>query len=218
MEGDIQLGINVQIGAFCFLQGPLVIGDNVKISPHCSIGTPAEHKIRPTEVGKIVIGDHTVIRDGCVIQKGTGYFDTTIGSNCFIMNKCYISHDTRIADHVTLAAHTALGGRTTIFEGANLGLGTVVHQVSTIGAWAMIGMGTSVAKDVPPFGLVLGNPMRFQRFNDYHFKRFEISEKEDIYFKENQLFISKKHAALLHFFNEFRNVSSRKNILEIIEF
>jgi UDP-N-acetylglucosamine acyltransferase len=218
LEGNIQLGENVEIGAFCYLKGDLEIGDNVRISPHCSIGTPAEHKIRPTEIGKICIGNDTIIRDGCVIQRGTGYYDTTIGNHCFIMNKCYISHDTRIGNHVTMAAHTALGGRTTVLEGATFGLGVLAHQVSTIGAWAMVGMGAVVAKDVPPFALVLGNPMRFQRFNSYHFPKFGIEIEKNIYFKDHKIYIDKKHSTLIDLYQQFQSISSRKKIVEIVEF
>ncbi len=217
LEGDITLGEQVEIGAFCYLRGPLVIGNHTKISPYCSIGTEAEHKTRPT-VGTVRIGAHTVLRDGCVVHRGTGHRDTTIGDDCYIMNKCYIAHDSVIGNNVTMSAHVAMGGHTTIQEGANLGIGAILHQFSTVGAWAMVGMGAVIAKDVPPFALVLGNPMRFQRFNHYHFNKFEIKENEDIYFKDNKVFIREKHTALVELYNEFKNTCTRKNIVEIIKF
>jgi UDP-N-acetylglucosamine acyltransferase len=217
LEGDVKLGNGVEIGAFCYLKGPLVIGENTKISPHCSIGTEAEHKTRPT-VGTVFIGKNTVLRDGCVIHRGTGHRDTTIGDDCYIMNKCYIAHDSVIGNNVTISAHVAMGGHTTIQEGANLGIGAVLHQFTTIGAWAMVGMGASVARDVPPFALVLGNPMRFQRFNNYHFEKFDIELERDIRFKDGKIWIQSQHKILTDLFNGFKNVSTRKSLVEIVTF
>ena len=49
---------------------------------------------------------------------------------------------------------------TLVKEGATLGSGALIGPGVTIGRWAMVGMGAVVTKDVPDFGLVLGNPAR----------------------------------------------------------
>jgi UDP-N-acetylglucosamine acyltransferase len=47
----------------------------------------------------------------------------------------------------------------------------VTHQFTTVGAYAMIGMGAVVTKDVPPFEVWVGNPARRIGFNVVGMKR-----------------------------------------------
>ena len=43
-------------------------------------------------------------------------------------------------------------------EGASVGAGSVLLPGVRIGDWSMVGAGSIVTKDVPDYGLVLGNP------------------------------------------------------------
>jgi len=49
---------------------------------------------------------------------------------------------------------------TVVEEGATIGAGSVITTGLTIGAYAMVGMGSVVTRDVPPHALVFGNPAR----------------------------------------------------------
>ena len=40
---------------------------------------------------------------------------------------------------------------------ANIGIGSCFHQFCRVGAYAMVGMGSVIVKDVLPFYLVIGN-------------------------------------------------------------
>ena len=166
LEGDVVLGEGASVGAFCYLRGPLVVGDGTRIYPHVVIGTEGEHKSRASS-GAIRIGSGVVVRELTVIQRGTGDAETAIGDGCFIMDHCHVAHDVTIAAGVTLSPNVVLGGHSHVLTGATLGIGAVTHQFSTIGAWAMIGMGAVVTRDVPPFCLVAGNPARFRRLNTH---------------------------------------------------
>lgn len=53
---------------------------------------------------------------------------------------------------------------TVVHEGATIGAGAVIGPGLTIGAYAMIGMGSVVTADVPPHGLVFGNPARLRGY------------------------------------------------------
>jgi acetyltransferase-like isoleucine patch superfamily enzyme len=49
---------------------------------------------------------------------------------------------------------------TIVREGATIGAGAVIGPGIEIGSYAMVGMGSVVTADVPPHGLVYGNPAR----------------------------------------------------------
>jgi acetyltransferase-like isoleucine patch superfamily enzyme len=49
---------------------------------------------------------------------------------------------------------------TLVRAGAALGANSTIVCGITIGRWAMVGSGSVVTKDVPDYGLVVGNPAR----------------------------------------------------------
>lgn len=48
----------------------------------------------------------------------------------------------------------------TVHEGASIGAKSVCVAPLTIGAWSMVGSGSTVIRDVPDYALVVGNPAR----------------------------------------------------------
>ena len=176
LVGDVDLAADVSVGPFCYLQGPLVVGAGTRIYPHCVIGTEGEHKTR-VPAGTIRIGAGVTIREHVVIQRGTGDHDTEVQDGCYVMDHCHIAHDVLVEREVTLSPNVTLGGHTHVLFGATIGIGAMTHQFSTVGAYAMIGMGAVVTRDVPPFCLVVGNPARFARFNTHAFAAAGIDER-----------------------------------------
>lgn len=49
------------------------------------------------------------------------------------MNQVYVAHDSAVGDGATLASSVLLAGHVRIGAGANLGLGTAVHQFRSVG-------------------------------------------------------------------------------------
>jgi UDP-N-acetylglucosamine acyltransferase len=57
-----------------------------------------------------------------------------------------------------MANNCQIGGHTIILNDTNIGLSVTIHQNTTIGAYCMIGMGSVIIRDIPPFLVVAGNP------------------------------------------------------------
>lgn len=182
---DVQLGTNNSIGPYAVIIGNVTIGDNNWIGPFTSIGGPAE--IRNADLpedwqsgehqGTVNIGSHNVIRDACIIHAGF-YTGTRIANHCYIMNQTYIAHDCKIESNATLSSNVALGGHVEIQDGANLGMGTLVHQRRIVGCNSILGMGSVVVKDIVPFSKAYGNPCRIHGTNVIGMQRNGFSEIE----------------------------------------
>ncbi|TQN41500.1 UDP-N-acetylglucosamine acyltransferase [Blastococcus colisei] len=168
----VDLGTGNVIGPYAVLLGPCRIGDDNWIGAHVVLGAPPE--IRGFDHGAawdgdlvgagVSVGDRTTLREYTTVHSGSAH-PTRIGSDCFVMNKVYVGHDGSVGDGVTMASNVTMGGHVTVGERANLGLGAIVHQRRVIGPGVMLGMGTVVTHDVPPFAKAFGNPVRVQGVN-----------------------------------------------------
>ena len=181
---DVELGERVAIGPFAVLLGRCRIGDDCWLGPGVVLGTPPEvasieHPAtwadEPPAGNGVTIGARTVLREYTIVHSGYRT-RTEIGEDCFVMNKVYIAHDGRIGDRVTMASSVTLGGHVRVGDGANLGMGATVHQYRVVGPGTMVGMGTIVTKDVPPFAMVHGNPVRLRGTNQVGMRRAELDQ------------------------------------------
>jgi acetyltransferase-like isoleucine patch superfamily enzyme len=68
---------------------------------------------------------------------------------------------------------------TFVEKGASIGANSTILCGITIGAYAMVGAGSTVTKNVLPFGLVYGNPARLQGFVCYCGRRLSKVLRED---------------------------------------
>lgn len=174
---SVQLGDDNVVGPFVVIGGNTRIGSGNWIGAHAVLGAPPEVRSLPHESAWIEssspgldVGDANVIREGVNIHGGWKAA-TSVGNNTFVMNQSYIAHDSVLGDDVTLASHVALAGHVRVDRGANLGLGAVVHQGTSVGAYAMVGMASVVRRDVPPFSLCFGSPAKVQRANTVGLER-----------------------------------------------
>lgn len=170
IESGVVLGENNIIHPNCVLRGNTVIGNNNEFLPGSIIGFwPKDigdhHYEGHLEIGNDnFFGENTIINVGEETKKG----DTTkIGSKVYSMDKVTINHNDVIAgDEIPMnpkrafttiiSSGVSLAGHVEVGNGANLGMQTVAHQFSIIGAGAMIGMNACITKNVVPFAKVIG--------------------------------------------------------------
>lgn len=171
---SVTMGVGNVIGPYVVLLGSTELGDGNWIGPHVAIGAPPEvmgHEHLNVwdgvdgASGGVRIGSHNRVREFVTIHSGWAG-RTSVGDDCFLMAKSHIGHDVCLHDRVTLSAGVALAGHVEVWPWANLGMLTSVHQKVLIGPGAMIGMGSSVRKDVPAFSITLGNPARTTGINE----------------------------------------------------
>jgi len=102
------------------------------------------------------IGKNSMISLGAKIDVRRGKI--TIGDHCLITNGCYIlSHDG--AAHVINPVDNGTGF-VNIGDHVFIGVNTVVMRNVTIGNHAIIGAGSVVNKDIPEGAVAAGNPVK----------------------------------------------------------
>lgn len=180
-----QIGKNVKIGAYAVIEDHVEIGDNCLIDSHAFIRSyvkmGSNNVVHPYAViGGLpqattfdinletytVIGNDNVFRESGTIHRATREGESTqIGSNCYFMTCIHVGHDCVIGDGCIFASYTGLGGFVEVDDKVFFGAGAMVHQFVRIGSLAMLAGGALIRKDVLPFSLVGGTPVRHYRLN-----------------------------------------------------
>ena len=204
---DAKLGDNVEVGPYAFIDENVEIGDGCKIHPHaviypyvkmgknCTVFPGAVIGAIPQdlkfdgEVTYVEIGDNVNIRECATINRGTkasGKGVTKIGSNTLLMSYTHVAHDCTVGEHCILVSYVGIAGETDVDDWAILGGGTMAHQFSKIGKHAMVGGGSKINKDIPPFILCGRDPITFAGINIVGLRRRgftsdQIRNIKDIY-------------------------------------
>ena len=133
------IGENTRIWAFVHVLPGAIIGKDCNLCDHVFI----ENEIK--------LGDRVTIKSGVQLWDGiTMEDDVFIGPNATFTNDRF----PRSKQYPDAFA------RTIIRKGASIGANATILPGITIGQYAMVGAGTVVTKDVPPFAIVVGNPAR----------------------------------------------------------
>jgi UDP-2-acetamido-3-amino-2,3-dideoxy-glucuronate N-acetyltransferase len=155
ISDDVKLGKNVKVFDFVNLYG-CRIGDNSKI------GTFVEIQKGASVGNNCKISSHTFICEGVHIED-----NVFIGHNVTFINDKYPRSTNQDGSLQTEADWQCI--QTFIKKNASIGSSATILCGLTIGENAIVGAGSIVTKDVPPFSVVAGNPARIIRM---------INEKE----------------------------------------
>lgn len=176
---SVKMGKGNVIGPHCFIGPNVTIGDDNTFNGFVSVGMPAEHKDFFDHIGHIVIGHRNRIREFVTINSSTKGV-TQMGDDCIMLRGSHLSHDSVLEDKVTVSCNVLIGGESTVMKGANLGLGSIIHQRQVIGSYSMLGMGSVVSKrlEVIPGMIFFGNPAKMQRKNEIGLHRAGITSAQ----------------------------------------
>lgn len=149
-----------------------------EISPKAKLGRNVKvwHYVQILEGAEI--GDDSSIGKGVYIDK-----DVKIGLKCNIQNNASIYRGSVLENYVFIGPHVCFSNNKSprsvnenknlveegkdwsvkkiiIEEGASIGANVTLLPGITIGEYSLIGAGSVVTKNIPPFSLAYGNPAR----------------------------------------------------------
>jgi UDP-N-acetylglucosamine acyltransferase len=237
---DAQIGKNVTISPFVSIEEDVVIGDNTWIAPNvvimagsrigknCRIFPGAVIGCIPQDLKfagektTLEIGDNVTIREYCTLNRGTrAAGKTVVGNGCLLMAYVHVAHDCIIGNHCILANNSTLAGHVEIQDYAILGGMTAVQQFIRIGAHCMVGGGSLLNKDVPPFVRAARYPVSYIGVNSVGLRRRgfdsdKIKHIQDIYY---HLFLMNQNRvqALKAIETEIDDSKERQLIIDFVE-
>jgi UDP-N-acetylglucosamine acyltransferase len=191
IDAGAKLAADVEVGAFSIVGPHVVLGAGTVIGPHAvitgrttmgarnrvfqftSIGEIPQDRKYSGEPTTTTIGDDNVIREYVSIHAGTALDrgSTDIGSANLLLAYVHIAHDCVIGNNTTFSNNAQLAGHVYVGDWVVLGGFTGVHQRVRIGAHALVGGGSVVLQDVPPFVTVQGYPAKPHGTNNEGLRR-----------------------------------------------
>ena len=196
IDPKAQIGDNVTIYPFAYIEGDVVIGDNCVIATNVNVlnGTrmgkgckvfqntvlgamPQDFNFKGDET-ELIIGDNVTFRENVVVNRATfAEGQTVIGNKCFLMEGSHISHDTKVGPHCVFGYGTKIAGDCTIGKGAIFSSNVIANPGVRVGDNSMILAGTTFSKDVPPYILIGGSPLKYNGINQGILEYLNISQK-----------------------------------------
>ena len=194
----VQLGDNVKIGPYCYIDGDITIqentelkshvvisgkttiGKNNKFYPFSNIGCDPQDLKFNGEDSELVIGDNNIFRENTTISKGTkdGGMKTIIQNNNLFMTGVHIAHDCIIGNENIFVNQVTLGGHVNIMNNVVVGGLSAIIQFVTIGSYSMIGGMSGIDKNVLPFSLAIGNRAKLRGLNLVGIRRKDFDKSE----------------------------------------
>ncbi|MDX9695273.1 MAG: acyl-ACP--UDP-N-acetylglucosamine O-acyltransferase [Bacteroidales bacterium] len=202
---EAQLGKDVTVEAFAWIDRNVIIGDGTWIGPNTTIMYGARIgkncKIFPSAVVSAIpqdlkfkgeettaeIGDNTTLRECVTVNRGTASKDkTVVGNNCLLMAYVHIGHDCKLGNNIIISNSTNVAGEIVIDDFAIISGDVQIHQFVHIGGHVMISGGSLVRKDVPPYITVAHEPLAYAGINSVGLRRRGFSNEiitqiQDIY-------------------------------------
>lgn len=187
IDKNVEIGDGTWIGPSATVMSGARIGKNCRIFPSAVISAiPQDLKFKGEE-STAEIGDNTTIRECVTVNRGTAAAGkTVVGNNCLLMAYAHIGHDCFVGNYCIIGNGSGLAGEVRIDDWAILSGGTLVHQFARIGAHVMIGGGSRVRTDVPPYIKADREPLSYMGLNSIGltrrgFEKEKIDEIHNIY-------------------------------------
>jgi UDP-N-acetylglucosamine acyltransferase len=163
---NVEIGAGTELGAHVVVERDTTVGAGCRILHGAVLGSDPQDLKYQGERTTLTVGDETIIREFATLNRGTAARGvTSVGRGCLIMAYAHVAHDCDLGEGVILANSVNLGGNVRVDSWAIIGGMTPVHQFVRIGTHAMVGGGSRVSKDVPPFCKAAGIPTRLYGLN-----------------------------------------------------
>lgn len=153
------IGENVvfEPGVLVFHPQNIVLGSNIYIG-HNAI-------LKGYHQSVMEIGSDTWIGQGCFFHSAGGiYIGNTVGIGPMV--KILTSFHGEDSSEIPVMLNPLRFAPVHIEDGADIGVGTIILPGVTIGRNSIVGAGSVVTKDVPPYSVVAGSPARLLRMRN----------------------------------------------------
>jgi sugar O-acyltransferase (sialic acid O-acetyltransferase NeuD family) len=157
-----------------------------QVSLFCPISFRGVNKLRKQ---KFIEGKDKGYNFISFIHPKAYYYDTPVGSNCFVMeanviqpfvhigDNCilwsgnHIGHHSHIRDHTFIASHVVVSGSVDVGERCFIGVNATIRDNVKIGTESVIGAGALISSDLPDFSVVQAPKSEISKVKSFQLRK-----------------------------------------------
>ncbi|MBC2844478.1 acyltransferase [Winogradskyella flava] len=140
VDENVSIGDNTKVWHFSHILSNTTIGKNCSFGQNCVVGP------------RVNIGNGVKVQNNISIYEGVEIEDDVFLGPSMVF--------TNVINPRSFIVRREEFKKTLLKRGCSVGANTTIVCGNTIGAYAFIGAGTVVTKDVPNYALIVGNPSR----------------------------------------------------------
>lgn len=140
IDDHVSIGENTKIWHFNHILSNTVIGENCSFGQNCVVGP------------NVIIGNNVKVQNNISIYEGVKVEDDVFIGPSVVFTNVINPRSFIVRKHEYKS--------TLLKKGVSIGANATIVCGNTLGAYALIGAGAVVTKDVPDYALVVGNPSR----------------------------------------------------------
>ncbi len=175
----VKIGKGTQIHSHVVVQGRTTLGEENVIYPFATVGSAPQDLKYKGEASDLTIGNRNTIREYVSLNPGTrgGGMVTRVGDQNLLMMYCHIAHDCLVGNRNVVANGATLGGHVVVEDFVIIGGLVGIHQFVRIGTSSILGAGSMVSMDVPPYCNATGDRAKLRGLNLEGLKRRGFDKK-----------------------------------------
>lgn len=173
VAADVRIGRGTKLQSHVVVQGKTTLGEGNTVFSFASVGSVPQDLKYKGEPSELLIGNHNTIREYASLNPGTrgGGLVTRVGDRNLLMMYCHIAHDCIVGNRNVIANGATLGGHVIVEDSVIVGGLVGIHQFVRIGTGAILGAGSMVSMDVPPYCNATGDRAKLRGLNLEGLKR-----------------------------------------------
>lgn len=156
IDGNCKIGLGSKIWHFSHIMSDSIIGES------CNIGQ------------NVVISPEVVLGNNVKVQNNVSIYTGVICEDDVFVGPSVVF--TNVINPRSGVNRRGQYSKTIVRKGASIGANATIVCGHNIGAYAFIGAGTVVTREVPPYALIVGNPGRQMGWMSEHGQRLVFDE------------------------------------------
>jgi UDP-N-acetylglucosamine acyltransferase len=219
----VRIGKGCRVKSHVVIEGRTTLGEGNVLFQFATVGSVPQDLKYKGEPSELIIGNHNTIREFVSLNPGTagGGMVTRLGDGNLLMMYCHIAHDCILGSHNIIANGATLGGHVVIEDYVIVGGLVGIHQFTKVGQGAILGAGSMVSKDVPPYCNATGDRARLHGLNIEGLKRRGFgSEKIEALRKAYRIMFRSKlktRAAIVKIRQELSGYAEAQQLVTFVE-
>ena len=215
-----RIGAGTWIGPHAVIEEWTTLGRDCRVYPGAVLGGVPQDRHFKGERSFLRIGDRVTAREYVSVSRATGEdAETVVGNDTQMLAYSHAGHNCQIGSGVIITNFTQLSGHVVVEDRVVFSGMAGVIQFARIGTLAMVTGLTRILKDVPPYMLVEGDPLRIVTINRVGLQRAGVSPEVQLTLRRAHRLLTRSALDVSHALERIeRELGDSREVRHLVKF